>query len=96
MSVLQAWLVAGIPAIAIALLMFVGRSPLRALFGYVFLIAGFAIMTSVDRASGAVFGGLLALLYATGRGGVMEQRQPHPDTRPEVASDEGHGHVGTS
>ena len=95
MSVAQAWLVAGVPALAIGLLMFVGRSPLRALFGYVFLAAGFAVMTSVDRASGAAFGGLLALLYATGRGGSMEQGQAHPDVRPDVATDEGHGHAGT-
>ena len=94
-SVLQAWLVAGIPSLAISLLLFVGRSPVRALLGYAVLAAGFAFMVSVDRASAAVFGGLLALLYATGRGGSMELDRAHPDERPEVATDEGHGHVGT-
>ena len=95
MSVLQAWLVAGVPSLAISLLLFVGRSPVRALLGYAVLAAGFAFMVTVDRASAAAFGGLLALLYATGRGGTMEYDEPHADVRPDVASDEGHGHVGT-
>lgn len=79
MSVLQAWLVIGIPGLVIGLAMFVARSPTRALVGYAAVIAAFAGMAVVDRVSGAVFGAVLALLYAAGRGGQMEREQPQDD-----------------
>lgn len=72
MTVLQAWLFFGIPALALGVAMFVGRSPWRSLLGYVALAAGFGLMTVFDRASGAIFGAILALVYATGRGGTRE------------------------
>src|SRR5690606_19710066 len=71
-TVVQAWLFAGIPALAFALVAFIGRSWWRALLGYAFLAGGFAALVSVDRASAAVFALLVALVYATGRGGRME------------------------
>lgn len=72
MTVLQAWLFFGIPALALGLAMFVGRSRWRSLLGYLVLLVGFAAMMPFDRASGAIFGALVALLYASGRGGEDE------------------------
>ena len=93
MSVLQVWLIAGIPALVLGMILFVAASQLASLFGYLVLAAGFAIVASVDRASGAVFGALLALVYATGRGSI-DERPAAPDVMPDVVHDEGHGHVG--
>lgn len=74
MTVMQAWLLFGVPALVLALVLFSGRSPWRSGVGYVVLLAGFAALAAFDRASAAVFGGLLALLFAAGRGGTMERR----------------------
>lgn len=76
MSLLQAWLLIGVPGLVVGLAMFLVRSPARALVGYVVLLAAFAGMAAVHRVSAAVFGGLIALLYAAGRGGDMEREQP--------------------
>jgi hypothetical protein len=75
----QVWLIIGIPALVVGLALFLRRSPVRALFGYAVLAVGFGVVSAYHRPSGAVFGGLLALLYAAGRGGVMERNNPHPD-----------------
>ena len=79
MSLLQAWLVLGVPGLVLGLAMFLVRSPVRALLGYVVLLATFVGMALVDRASAAVLGGLLALLYAAGRGGDMEREKVQTD-----------------
>lgn len=79
MSLLQAWLVLGVPGLVLGLAMFIVRSPVRALLGYVVLLATFVGMALVDRASAAVLGGLLALLYAAGRGGDMERETVQTD-----------------
>lgn len=86
MSVLQAWLVIGIPGLVVGLGLFVVRSPVRALLGYVVLAAAFVGMALTHRVSAAVFGGLLALLYAAGRGGDMERERPTDEAAglPEV------------
>lgn len=93
MTVLQAWLIAGIPALLFGAMLFLAASQLLNLLGYVVLAAGFAVVTSVDGASGAVFGALLALLYATGRGREAAGRS-RPGAVPDAVHDEGHGHVG--
>jgi hypothetical protein len=72
-TVLQVWLLVGIPALALGLALFVGRSAWRSMLGYAVLIIGFGAMTAFDRASGAIFGGVLALMYAAGRGGTQER-----------------------
>lgn len=72
MTVAQAWLLGGIPALAFALIAFIGRAWWRALLGYAFLAAGFVALVTVDRASAAVFALLVALVLAAGRGGRME------------------------
>lgn len=89
MSVVQVWLLFGIPALVLGLALFVGRSPWRAILGYVVLLAGFGTVAAFDRASGAVFGGLLALLYAAGRGGATEQgpRQAEAEVPGMMAED---------
>jgi uncharacterized membrane protein len=91
-TVAQVWLLAGVPALLVSLLLFLARSQLANLLGFVVLAAGFAVLTSADRASGAAFGALLALLYATGRGHVAEVAGV-PDVMPDEVHDEGHGHA---
>jgi hypothetical protein len=71
-TLLQAWLLLGIPALALGMAMFVGRSRWRSLVGYLVLIVGFGVMLPFDRASAAAFGGLIALMYAAGRGGESD------------------------
>jgi hypothetical protein len=71
-TLVQAWLLFGIPCLSLGLAMFVGRSTWRSLVGYLILAVGFATMTVFDRASGAVFGAVLALVYAAGRGGSAD------------------------
>ncbi|MDP9405556.1 MAG: hypothetical protein M3O86_02995 [Actinomycetota bacterium] len=80
MTILQVWLGVGVPAIVLALALFYGRSPLRTMLGYVVLLAAFAAITTVDRASGAVIGGVIALLYAAGRGGQAERGATNTST----------------
>ena len=72
MSILQVWLVVGVPALVLACGLFYGRSRVRTALGYVVLLTAFGLMLTVDRASGAVIGGIVALLYAAGRGGIVE------------------------
>ena len=76
---MQVWLIVGVPTLAMGLALFLRRSPVRALLGYLVLGAGFALTSVLHRPSGAVFGGVLALLYAAGRGGAMERLDTHPD-----------------
>lgn len=93
MSALQIWLVAGLPALLVSLFLFVARSQLAQVLALAVLLVGFALVTAVDHTSGAVFGALLALVYATGRGHV-DRASPVPDVMPDTVHDEGHGHVG--
>jgi hypothetical protein len=79
MNPLQVWLIVGIPALTIGLALFLRRSPVRALLGYTVLAIGFFVVSIYHRPSGAVFGGLLALLYAAGRGGAMERGDSQPN-----------------
>ena len=80
MSILQVWLVAGVPGLVLALALFYGRSRVRTALGYLVLLATFAVVSLVDRASGAVIGGLAALLYAAGRGGQEDARPQNTST----------------
>ncbi|MBA2529979.1 MAG: hypothetical protein H0V19_08480 [Euzebyales bacterium] len=80
MGILQVWLVVGVPALALAAALFYGRSRLRTGLGYLVLLGAFAAMTAVDRSSGAVIGGLIALLYAAGRGGEADREEVDTST----------------
>lgn len=73
MTLLQAWLFIGIPAAALGFAMFIGASRWRPLVGYAILLLGFAGMVWFHAPSGAIFGLLVALLYAAGRGGSGER-----------------------
>ena len=73
MTLLQLWLFVGIPCLALATALFIGRSRWRSLLGYAVLLVGFGAMVFFDRTSAAIFGGLLALVYASGRGGDLER-----------------------
>jgi hypothetical protein len=79
-SILQAWLIVGIPAMVLAGGLFYGRSRLRTRLGYLVLLVAFAVLTPVDPASGAVLGGVVALLYAAGRGGEAESEPVNTST----------------
>ena len=72
MSVLQVWLVIALPALVVAAGLFYGRSRLRSALGYVVLLIAFGAVLTVDPGSAAVLGGLIALLYAAGRGGETD------------------------
>ena len=72
MSILQVWLVVGLPALLVAFALFYGRSRIRTFLGYMALLVAFGALLTVDRASAAVVGGIGALLYAAGRGGQAE------------------------
>lgn len=72
MTIVQVWLVAGIPLLALAFALFYGRSRIRTGLGYLVLLVAFGVVVSVDPASGAAIGAIAALLYAAGRGGQAE------------------------
>ena len=78
MSVLQVWLLVGIPVLALGLLLFSLPATVAKLLGYLVLGGGFVVVASVDRASAAVFGAVLALLYAAGQG--LPRRPDDRDT----------------
>lgn len=73
MTPVQAWLVIGVPALVLGVALFVRRSPVRSALGYLVLFGAFAGLAAYHRPSAALFGGLIALLYAAGRGGRMER-----------------------
>lgn len=70
MSTLQAWIIVGAPVLALAAALFAGRSPLRAAFGYLVLVVGFAffLLGADDPVSAAIIGTVGFLLVAAGRG----------------------------
>lgn len=74
MTLVQLWLFVGIPVLALAIALFVGRSRWRSLAGYAVLLVGFFVMVFFDRTSAAIFGGILTLVYASGRGGDREMQ----------------------
>ena len=72
MTILQAWLVVGVPLLIVAFALFYGRSRVRTALGYLALLVAFGVMVTVDRSSAGVIGGLAALAYGAGRGGQAE------------------------
>lgn len=99
MSPVVLWLLVGVPTLLAAVVLFMDRAPWRAMLGYLVLSAGFVGMAALgDRLSAAAFGGVMALVYAAGRGGTVEREVTRDDEIgvPDVAVDHGHGHVGTS
>lgn len=72
MTTVQAWLLFGVPFLVTGAALFYGRSRARTVLGYLVLLAGFGVMAAFSRASAGLFAGLVALLYAAGRGGSAE------------------------
>ena len=70
MNTVQAWLVVGVPALAITAGLFAGRSLVRSTFGYLGLTATFLFFLIVvdSPASAAAIGVVFFLLVALGRG----------------------------
>lgn len=86
MTALQAWLVAGIPSLLLATIAFIGQSPWRSLVGYASLAAGFGVLATAHRASAAAFAVIIALLYASGRGGATEGQSQTSEEFPRTTS----------
>lgn len=87
MGVLEGWLVVGVPGLVLALALFTMQRRRLAWAGYAVLVVAFGLLAAADRASAGVFGGVLALLYAAGRGGHGERDPavpPGAESVPEV------------
>lgn len=88
MTVVQVWLLIGVPVLAIGLALFTARSRWLGALGVLVVLAGAVAVALVDRASGAVLGVVAVLMYATGtagQGAVVGddpvQPRPHDATR---------------
>jgi len=70
MSLLQAWVVIGVPGLVVVVALFVGRSQVRALAGYGVLALIFAFFLLIDSGvySALVVGTIAVGYLATGRG----------------------------
>jgi hypothetical protein len=68
-SVVQVWLLIGVPVLFGAVALYTARSPGLSALGVLVTLAGAVAVTTVDRASGAVRGVLAVLLYAAGSAG---------------------------
>ncbi|MDP8977998.1 MAG: hypothetical protein M3N17_05405 [Actinomycetota bacterium] len=82
-SAVAGWFLIGVPALVAGLALFAARGRALNLAAYGVLAAGCVALTAVHRPSGALLGGLLALLYATGRGGAAEGGRREPGGREE-------------
>ncbi|HSJ43477.1 MAG TPA: hypothetical protein VK923_02190 [Euzebyales bacterium] len=69
MSVVQVWLLIGVPVLLGAVALYTARSPALSALGVLLTLAAAVGVTAVDRASGAVLGVLAVLLYAAGSAG---------------------------
>lgn len=69
-DLLQAWMIVGVPALAVVFGLFAGRSKLRATVGYVLLLALVLLFVATPGGglSAAAIGLLAAFFVATGRG----------------------------
>lgn len=83
MSAAAGWFLIGVPALIACLALFATRRRAFNLAAYGVLAVGSVALTTVHRPSGALLGGLLALLYATGRGGGAGQGHAEPGGREE-------------
>lgn len=87
MTTLQAWIVVGVPGLALAAGLFAGRSSVRSAFGYLVLTLLFIFFLLVPRSpvSAASVGTIAFLLVAAGRGQAeVELQVPMRVGDPEV------------
>lgn len=78
MDLLQTWLLIGVPVLVAAVAMFVGRSRIRALVGFVLLailVATF-VLTPGGGPSAAAVGIVGLAAMATGRGSHLDDQEP--------------------
>lgn len=83
MDVLQAWLIVGIPALAVIGALYVGRSATRALVGYLVIAATLIFFLTVPEStvSAAAVGLIGFFLVATGRGTESDEAPEHHEDR---------------
>jgi hypothetical protein len=83
-NTVQAWLVVGIPALAVAAGLFAGRSPVRSAFGYLVLATTFVFFLLVPSSpvSAGVIGTIAFLLVASGRGDPQVESEPYDHDVP--------------
>lgn len=87
MTTTQGWMLIGVPALVLGLVLYALRSPRLGAAGMLVITAGAVALSVVDRASGAALGTVVALLHAAGRAGSgavagddPAARQPPPGT----------------
>ncbi len=90
MTTLQAWIVIGVPGLALASGLFAGRSPVRSAFGYLVITFLFAFFLLVPRSpvSGACVGTIGFLLVAAGRGQADVEAERHDEVPMRVGDPE--------
>lgn len=91
MNTLQAWLLVGVPLLALAAGLFSGRSMTRAAFGYLVLAVAFIFFLLVPRSavSAGVIGTVGFLLVAAGRGTAeIESAEDWGQLVPQRTGDE--------
>ncbi len=69
MTVVQVWLLIGIPVLVGAIALYTARSPALGALGVLLTLGAAAGVATVDQASGMVLGIAGVLLYASGRAG---------------------------
>lgn len=69
MSTTQAWLLVGIPALVIGIVLYTARSRRLGALGLLVMLVGTLVLATVNRVSAAALGSIIALLYAAGRAG---------------------------
>lgn len=88
MSTLQAWLVVGIPGLALTAGLFAGRSVIRARVGYGVLALTFVFFLLVNSSvSAALIGAAGFLLVAAGRGQTDIESEPYGHEVPARVGD---------
>jgi hypothetical protein len=68
-TVVQVWLLVGVPVLVAALALYTARSPALGALGVLLTLAAAAGVALVDQASAMVLGIVGVLLYASGRAG---------------------------
>ena len=83
MDLLQTWLIVGVPGLILTAGLFTGHSRVRAILGYVVLLALVITFLLVpgDVISAAAVGLIAFLLVATGRGMQAEDEPEHHEDR---------------
>ena len=83
MDVLQTWLIVGVPGLAVAAALLIGRSQRRSIAGYAVLLALMAsfLLVPTDVISAASVGLIAFFLVATGKGMQADAEPEHHETR---------------